>query len=215
MVSVGDACVDSTEVTRAQYAAWLATAPPSMGQAAVCSWNTSFDPDSTCMAKSEVCQTDCDDHPQVCVDWCDARAYCASVGKRLCGAYPKVVAWDYDDKAELAEACNAGTNELYPYGAAVSPSTCNGSEVGKGTTVAVMSLPGCARSQVNGKIYDTTGNVWEWEDACDASSGAGDKCRLRGGSFLEAGASQTCTTVDKTRERSAVATSVGFRCCGP
>ena len=26
-----------------------------------------------------------------------------------------------------------------------------------------------------------SGNVWEWEDSCNASSGASDQCRLEGG----------------------------------
>jgi sulfatase modifying factor 1 len=213
MVSVGDSCVDSTEVTRAQYAAWLATSPSAAGQDAACAWNTSFAPDSSCMGLSAVCQTGCDGHPQVCVDWCDAQAYCASVGKRLCGGYTMAPAWDHDNDAELAEACNAGTSDAYPYGGSGSPSNCNGSELGAGTTFPVMSLASCAREHADGKIYDTAGNVWEWEDACDAPSGASDKCRVRGGSFLEAAANATCTSVDKTRERSAVAVNVGFRCC--
>ena len=29
-------------------------------------------------------------------------------------------------------------------------------------------------------LHDMSGNVWEWEDSCAASSGASDSCRWRG-----------------------------------
>ena len=32
-------------------------------------------------------------------------------------------------------------------------------------------------------VYDLSGNVWEWEDSCDGTTGSNDLCRLRGGSF--------------------------------
>ena len=30
-------------------------------------------------------------------------------------------------------------------------------------------------------VYGLSGNVWEWEDACDGTTGSSDRCRLRGG----------------------------------
>jgi len=83
-MSVGDTCVDATEVTRNQYATWLETSPSTAEQVDECLWNASFEPDATCMADSVVCAADCGEHPQVCVDWCEAAAYCVSAGKRLC-----------------------------------------------------------------------------------------------------------------------------------
>lgn len=150
------------------------------------------------------------------VDSCDAAAYCASVGKRLCGAYGfpwgNPNAWEEDEMTELVEACNAGSSDPYPYGTASDPKVCNTSELGKATTVPVASQGGCARAHEAGKIFDTVGNVWEWEDACDGKIGP-DKCRLRGGSFVQPSASATCTTVDKWRTRDVAAPDVGFRCC--
>jgi formylglycine-generating enzyme len=213
MVSVGDSCVDPTEVTRADYEAWLASAPVDTGQLEECAWNASFVPDASCMAQTAVCQGACDSHPQVCVDWCDAAAYCSAKGKRLCGSYPT---GDDDwlkeeDASELLEACNETDTAQYPYGSSYAPGTCNGSEAGAGTTVPVGSKTGCAHSHTAGKIHDLTGNVREWENAC----GAADYCRLRGGSFLESGESSTCWKVDKNVTRDSAAPDIGFRCCAP
>jgi formylglycine-generating enzyme required for sulfatase activity len=71
--------IDSTEVTRAQYRAWLQTKPTYGGQPAECSWNDDYTPGCHWPAGEEP------NHPVVCVDWCDAYAYCQGVGKRLCG----------------------------------------------------------------------------------------------------------------------------------
>ncbi len=58
-----DYCIDSTEVTRSQYAAWLSTTSANTINAqdsTNCSWNTTFTPDVTCMASGDVCQgTNC------------------------------------------------------------------------------------------------------------------------------------------------------------
>ncbi|MBI5535968.1 MAG: SUMF1/EgtB/PvdO family nonheme iron enzyme [Deltaproteobacteria bacterium] len=206
MVSIGSACVDQTEVTRAQYQAWLATSPAVSQQAAQCTSNLSFSPDASCMSASDVCSSGCDDHPQTCVDWCDATAYCAFVGKKLCGAYGSW-AWKPADPVALGEACHDSTSDDYPYGAVVQPTVCNGSELGAGTSVPVASLADCAREHSDGKIFDLTGNVWEWQDLC-----SGSECEVHGGSYLETSAASTCAA-SSSRARDSVASNVGFRCC--
>jgi sulfatase modifying factor 1 len=208
-------CIDSTEVTRAQYAAWLATTPSTAGQNSACTWNASFTPDATCMSGSNVCQSGCDDHPQVCVDWCDAYAYCQGMGKRLCGRIgggANGYAYYADvSQSQWYNACTSHdpTVNLYVFGPTYSGQVCNGPEYPSGTTVMVGSLIGC-QSKVSGYqgVYDLNGNVWEWEDSCDGGAMQAG-CRIRGGSFA---GSLSCG-IDASLNRIYPRSTVGFRCC--
>jgi len=75
--------IDAKPVTVAQYRAWLATRPDPAKQRPPCRANRSFQPDATCLKGFRSCRgPSC---AVTCVDWCDARAYCEAVGKRLCG----------------------------------------------------------------------------------------------------------------------------------
>jgi formylglycine-generating enzyme required for sulfatase activity len=100
--------IDSTEVTRGQYEAWLATNPATSNQTADCTTNTTFAPDAGCMGDSSACQGEDCNRPQACVDWCDAFQYCKAVGKRLCGN----LAGDAT-KSEWSIACSANGRNLW------------------------------------------------------------------------------------------------------
>lgn len=210
MVSIGYVCVDSTEVTRADYSAWLATKPSTAKQVSGCEGNSSFDPDPTCMSQPDVCASNCDSHPQTCVNWCDASAYCASVGKQLCATFANSGSWQPQNPNELGQACQDNTTEQYPYGQSPLPSACDGSDLGTGTTVPVGSLTKCARTYSDGTIYDLVGNVWEWEGTCDTSG-----CIARGGSYKETSKANTCSAQSSPYPRDYVASDLGFRCCAP
>jgi len=221
--------IDATEVTREQYQSWVATNPalPSSSDTA-CGWKSSgsYAEDSDCMMSPYVCKgTGCGHHPQVCVDWCDAYAYCKGVGKRLCGKIgggsndPD----DLDDatKSQWYAACTSnGTygRDGYVYGETYEPTACNefgywGNDLNKMTTLPVASLSAC-QSSVSGYagVYDLSGNVSEWEDSCGSATGHPDWCRVRGGSyFSDLGFAECGYTI--YYDNNADADEVGFRCC--
>jgi formylglycine-generating enzyme required for sulfatase activity len=227
LVSVtGGYSIDATEVTRDQYAAWLATGPSTSGQPTYCSWNTDFKPSSSCISDPRMCNgAGCANHPQVCVDWCDAYAYCKAVGKRLCGRIGGG-SNGYSDYANASvsqwyKACSSGGAHAYPYGGTVAggasgyqPTTCNGYDNGKKTTVSVGTCSGCVSLESGyGGVFDLSGNASEWEDSCINYAESSDLCRLRGGSFyvVENLRCDSDTYVNRNRAYA----YVGFRCCAP
>jgi formylglycine-generating enzyme required for sulfatase activity len=86
MVNASDFQIDATEVRVKDYLAFLDAAVPLATQPDVCTWNVSFHPHDS---SSPFGCTDFDltqpNRPIGCVDWCDAAAFCAWRGKRLCG----------------------------------------------------------------------------------------------------------------------------------
>jgi len=219
--------IDPTEVTRAQYAAFLAAG--SVVQVAGCSSiNATLSPDATCMANAAVCQgSNCDSQPQVCVDWCDAYAYCNKLGKRLCGRIgggmnPFDRAAD-PGSSQWMNACSAGGQYKYGSGSRVDsgPSFCNYVGTQLGTAYAVGTHAGCTSpSPTYDTIFDLSGNVAEWEDSCEKPIdpvdliGGADACRTRGGSFNSPLAALSCDAVPASAlRRDATAPDVGFRCC--
>ena len=215
MVSVGGGfCIDSTEVTQGQYRAWLATAPSVAAQTAECAWNTSFSPPDTCTASSVVCPWvtgACNNSPQVCVDWCDAQAYCKAVGKRLCGAIAGGPAAYADlSTGQWRTACGG----VYPYGDQYVAHLCHDGGSQPIGTVDVGSSAGCVVQYDGHPVYDMSGNAAEWEDACSATNGAADDCRVRGGSFWDPADLLECESASsELHQRDSVDAYVGFRCC--
>ena len=216
----GGYSLDATEVTRAQYAAWLGTSPTTGGQLPECSWNTgvdSFKPTGEWPPGTK------GNHPVAFVDWCDAYAYCKAVGKRLCGKIGGG-ANGYSDYANASlsvwfNACSSGGTHNYPYGGNPGASDgfdgqkCNGSDLSVGTTVPVGTCLGCTSTESGYTgVYDLSGNVWEWEDSCDGFGGKQDYCRIRGGSFNSINVILRCGYGDNDI-RAGNYDNVGFRCC--
>lgn len=214
-------CIDRTEVTRAQYGAWLSTNPSTASQdASECGWNATYQADAACMSHALVCQTGCDQEPQVCVDWCDAAAYCRAAGKRLCGsAAGGHVPWDYVGigiESQWVSACTSGGINTFTYGDLLDETTCisGSNHDSSGNTVAVDAYPAC-QSSVSGYtgITHLSGNVSEWENSC-SGDGEAALCATRGGGFEDTPSWLACETSWVQSDTRATATVArGFRCC--
>lgn len=151
------------------------------------------------------------------MNWCDAYAYCAGVGKRLCGKIGGG-ANGYTDYANATlsqwyAACTSNgtySSSGYPYGNTYQAGYCNDNS---SATVAVGTITKC-QSTISGYVgvYDLTGNVWEWEDSCNGT-GQSDSCRLRGGG-ISGGSNEQCGSSNDF-PRLDFGSNFGFRCCSP
>jgi len=202
-------CIDSTEVTRDQYQAWLNTNPSTAGQISACSWNNSFMPSRDWPPLTNL------NYPVTYIDWCDAYTYCIGVGKHLCG---KIGGGSngYADyaNANLSQwyaACSMNGTRTYPYGNTYNPDTCNGYDSNHGGPISIRALSGC---QSYSGLYDMSGNVAEWEDSCEGPA-RWQYCRLRGGGFCQKlrGQHMACGLAQYGNNRDNNDMRYGFRCC--
>jgi formylglycine-generating enzyme required for sulfatase activity len=219
----GKYCIDSTEVTQEQYAAFLAdmAGDASVPMSPACSWNTTFQPADT--------YPTCYDpvgragRPIGCVDWCDAVGFCTWAGKHLCGLFPgATLTSNFPIWHEWVRACTAGGQFAYVYGDAAVRGRCqdvsheNGPVDDAGPR-PVASLPGCQSPDPDyAGVYDLLGNVWEWQSACNPLGGPAGECELMGGAIgtepvvCDPGPSNPSALF---LPRDMVGPGVGFRCC--
>lgn len=211
-VRVGTYCIDATEVTRGQYKAFVDANPLPLPSAPSCALNSSYVPRSDWPAAPSE-----QDRPVMGVDWCDAHDFCVWAGKRLCGkigAGP--VAPDDAQNAKVDQwfaACSKAGARSFPYEGAYDASSCNGAD----STPAdkrVRDVATYARCEGGYPgVFDMSGNVWEWVDACnaDAADLATTACRIRGGDFNERASAMGCgASVSQPRIGPG---RFGFRCC--
>ncbi|MCU0693395.1 MAG: SUMF1/EgtB/PvdO family nonheme iron enzyme [Polyangiaceae bacterium] len=211
----GGYCVDATEVTGSAYKQWLqdqlSRPRLELDQPECCAWNQEISPST-----DEACLVE-DNRPVVCVDWCDAFAYCRAVGKRLCGKIGggSVAMMDFADPAlsQWTNACTSGGRNNFPYGDEFVANKCHVVGMSTAQPVDVGTSLAC-ESNVDGYqgIFDLSGNVYEWEDSCANDIDGTAKCRIRGGSFSDNSESVFCT-YDNVSLRDQRVDRVGFRCC--
>jgi len=222
-------CIDSTEVTNAQYQLFLAAAPPPPIER--CAWNTSLAPAATgagCTAFDPVGHPDL---PVVCVDWCDAEAYCRWANKYLCGVAdadgvhggrvtnPTAKAGG----SQWLVACTNDDTQTYPYGNQGTaglcadkkfPSTTPGVQPVKSATMCEGGVPG---------LFDMAGNASEWQNNCVEAAasvdGQDDVCDAYGGARSSEYADTSCLAATSPTDtaahfkRAQFAPDNGFRCC--
>jgi formylglycine-generating enzyme required for sulfatase activity len=226
-------CIDATEVTVGQYKEFLADRNGDWsGQRAECEWNHFFEPPYDCLDGIPT-GWEPEKHPQECVDWCDAEAFCAWSGKRLCGGIDQrgVRQADLADATKDAwyNACSSGGTNRFPFGNTCNTMPCR--LTGNGSN----QVPAGYECQASGEyqgVWDLIGNVSEWVDSCSRNpvgSGQYDFCQIRGDGYGSPGvggvdngscedwdrSSVGCNIALVTRRatRAAATFAVGFRCC--
>ena len=207
-VPAGTFCIDSTEVTNAQYQAFLATSPSLSGLPPLCGWKTNYNPDVAIPSGHGA-------YPIVAVDWCNAWAYCKWAGKHLCGTLdggeltPTELGTSQD---EWFNACSHIDSTAYPYGNMWNPAACNGPDAA--ATAPVASFTKCVGGYQD--LFDMVGNVDEWVNSCadgTTDGGKNDGCLRRSGSYQNpTGNLETCS-FSRVGPRSFSDIDVGFRCC--
>jgi formylglycine-generating enzyme len=220
-------CIDRTEVTRAQYAAFVADgAPTGTTVPAQCKVAPGpHVPDEACGASPALCQgAACGDYPQTCVSFCDAAAYCAWSGKELCGeiggGYGLRQLTDSKNGGRWTTACgggirpgSAGVARLpYSYGLTYSPDRCN-TETQK--CAAVGSSPECSLS-TDGTVVDMIGNVAELTGILyvqSASGAIGPYAHGGAGFDFFSGKGGQCESVAVLNDIDERQPGIGFRCC--
>jgi formylglycine-generating enzyme required for sulfatase activity len=231
-------CIDTLEVSQSDYAEFLkrTTAKPG-SEHPDCASNLSYLPvqdiddpyeKKTCLKGKDWSPETTPNRPVVCVDWCDAHAYCQSAGKRLCGKVGGG-SGSADDvsNADLSQwfaACSQGGMTAFPYGDTYDAQRCRGSEVSKLASgpgeawlpqTDTAAWPNCrGSSPPYSSILNMSGLVAEHTDErlwVEGPAGGAWSCIDRGGNFRDSEPRLTCANFGSGS--CGASPLVGFRCC--
>jgi hypothetical protein len=177
----GTFCIDTTEVSEAQYDAFLKDIGGGKGDAGpqtlnFCAVNNLDYTPGLPSVQDGTYVYDPVKNPNLPVrgvDWCDAYAYCRWAGKRLCERYDKTPAPDGTKDAgtwrmfETNITCSQNNLlQKYAYGQTYQAGVCPPS------TLVDASYPPIGTTQCHGTakpysdVYDTSGSVAEWYGSC-------------------------------------------------
>ena len=203
MVRVDTYCIDRTEVTVARYARFVGSrGSDTTGQRTDCVGNETFVPANWETGRAP------DDFPVSNVDFCDALAFCAWDGKRLCGAIDggalAMSAMNDPARSQWFRACSRAGTRTFPYGVDLDGQRCSGAVRDAGFQPSG-SFADCEGGYDG--ILDLAGSVREWEDACDAEG-----CLQRGGAFYDISSTLRCDNRQSVDPKQANI-GVGLRCC--
>lgn len=204
-------CIDAREVTQSQYQKFVnAVLGSDLPNAPGCAWNDALvaPEDDTGEFVPGTCSSGAydpgtlPDYAVVCVDWCDAAAYCQWAGKRLCGPLPgrdatTEVRQAYAD-TEWRYACTNGGTTRYPYGDEYMGGICEENAFPSAGSSSCVGL-----KPPFSELRDLAGGVSEWTALCEQQG----SCSIEGFDSGEGACSGGVTP------NGIVSASIGFRCC--
>jgi hypothetical protein len=202
----GDFCIDTTEVSNAQFNQYLVASGELIDPPAECEPASATAP----QPKADSTPTDAD-LPVVNIGACWAWSYCRWAGKRLCGERGGGGGVAPDNNTEWWFACaNGKYNLAYPYGTTYKGTVCN---TESDHLVPVGSMPGCHGTvSPFDRIFDLSGNASEYINFF----GLGLQGVIVGG-FYEDGVdhpdNERCVFATGAEGLVGSANYIGFRCC--
>jgi formylglycine-generating enzyme len=209
----GAYCIDQREVTYAEYKAFLeAKGGNTIRQPEECAWNTSFTPalvfdphddEGDCYADQWKIDSE-PSFPVNCVDFCDAWAYCAWAGKRLCGmrgadgtkilksTYEALETTTVSTQSEWYFACSQGGTSKFPYGDTFEEARCIDTKKVQEEGSTARAVEDVTASECRGQvppydqIYDLSGSAAAWQNAGVFVEGSGfGQCLSQGGGRMQ------------------------------
>jgi formylglycine-generating enzyme required for sulfatase activity len=198
----GSYCIDSTEVTVAQFNEYLVASSEQFEEPAFCSGSFAL--------PVRVSDPSLFNRPATGVSPCHAWSYCRWAGKRLCGSIPDGAAIGFEQDpatTEWVNACQNGASATrYPYGDVYEPGTC---QTETEASADVASSPAChGTTPPYALLFDMSGNVAEYVNEFSAQASI-----VVGGSFRKDAAATTCLARGGYNAVATIEIDAGFRCC--